>query len=141
MAKFAPTNQSPEEVIGSLRTPQKQADAYQLLALHQKVSGQNPLVWYPGIIGFGHYRYQYESGHEGDAPLIAFAPRQARISLYLEQDFPERDQLLAKLGKIKVAVGCVYITKLADIDLGVLEELLTSSLKWTKDKWLKQEGQ
>lgn len=77
----------------------------------------------------------YDSGHEGDATLLAFSPRKAKISLYLEQDFPEREALLAKLGKIKQAKGCVYVNKLADIDKKVLEALLEKSLAYTKEKY------
>lgn len=135
MTKFKPTGQSVDEVIAELKTAKKQEDAYRLLALHEQVSGEVPVVWYPNIIGFGHYQYQYESGHTGEAPLIAFSPRQARISLYLEQDFPEREALLAQLGKTKVAVGCVYVNKLADIDIDVLENILQRSLAHTKQRW------
>ncbi|MFW5460900.1 DUF1801 domain-containing protein [Streptococcus hyovaginalis] len=75
------------------------------------------------------YHYQYDSGHEGDAPVLAFAPRQAKIRLYIDQDLTDREALLAKLGKHKAAVGCVYVNKLADIDLSVLEEILQKSLE------------
>lgn len=134
MAKFAPTGQSVEEIIANLKSKNKQEDAYRLLSLFEQMSQEEAIVWYPGIIGFGQYHYRYDSGHEGDAPLLAFAPRQAKISLYLDQNFPERDELLSRLGKIKVAVGCVYVNKLADIDLSVLEEALIKSLKHTKTK-------
>lgn len=135
MAKFAPTGQAVEEVIESLSSDKKKADAYQLLALFERVSGEEAVVWYPNIIGFGQYHYVYDSGHEGDATLLAFSPRQAKISLYLDQAFPERDELLDKLGKIKKAKGCVYVNKLADIDMTVLEEILEKSLAYTKAKY------
>ncbi|MGV3061778.1 DUF1801 domain-containing protein [Streptococcus hyovaginalis] len=129
MAKFAPTDQTVEEVISILKTDQKQADAYALLDLYQSTSQEEAVVWYPNIIGFGRYHYQYDSGREGDAPVLAFAPRQAKISLYIDKDLPAREALLAKLGKHKAAVGCVYVNKLADIDLSVLEEILQKSLE------------
>lgn len=132
MAKFAPTGQPVEEVIESLKSENKKADAYYLLELFERISREKAVVWYPGIIGFGKYHYVYETGHEGDAALLAFAPRQAKISLYLDQTFPEREALLNKLGKIKKAVGCVYVNKLSDIDLTVLEEILEKSLAYTK---------
>lgn len=134
MAKFAPTSESVESLINSLNKKQKQDDAYTLIALYQKLSGLDPVVWYPGIIGFGTYHYKYESGHEGDAPLLSFAPRQSKISLYLDQDFPNRKELLQDLGKIKEGVGCVYVNKLADIDLDVLEEILRVSLEYINNK-------
>lgn len=77
----------------------------------------------------------YDSGHEGDATLLAFSPRKAKISLYLDQDFPELEELLDKLGKIKKAKGCVYVNKLADIDMTILEEILEKSLEHTKEKY------
>ncbi|WPC08168.1 DUF1801 domain-containing protein [Globicatella sp. PHS-GS-PNBC-21-1553] len=135
MAKFAPTGQTVAEVIESLPSDNKKADAYELLALYERVSGEDAVVWYPNIIGFGQYHYVYDSGHEGEAPLLAFSPRKAKISLYLDQDFPEREELLDKLGKIKKAKGCVYVNKLADIDMSVLEELLEKSLAYTKAKY------
>lgn len=135
MAKFAPTGQTVAEVIESLPSDNKKADAYELLALYKRVSGEDAVVWYPNIIGFGQYHYVYDSGHEGDAALLAFSPRKAKISLYLDQDFPEREELLDKLGKIKKAKGCVYVNKLADIDMSVLEELLEKSLAYTKAKY------
>ena len=135
MAKFAPTGQTVAEVIESLPSDNKKADAYELLALYERVSGEDAVVWYPNIIGFGQYHYVYDSGHEGDAALLAFSPRKAKISLYLDQDFPEREELLDKLGKIKKAKGCVYVNKLADIDMSVLEELLEKSLAYTKEKY------
>ena len=135
MAKFAPTGQTVAEVIESLPSDNKKADAYELLALYERASGEDAVVWYPNIIGFGQYHYVYDSGHEGDATLLAFSPRKAKISLYLDQDFPEREELLDKLGKIKKAEGCVYVNKLADIDMSVLEELLEKSLAYTKEKY------
>ena len=135
MTKFAPTGQAVAEVIESLPSDNKKADAYELLALYERVSGEDAVVWYPNIIGFGQYHYVYDSGHEGDATLLAFSPRKAKISLYLDQDFPEREELLDKLGKIKKAKGCVYVNKLADIDMSVLEVLLEKSLAYTKEKY------
>lgn len=131
MAKFAPTGQSVEEIIEGLKSPKKREDAYRLLDLFQSLAKEKPVVWYPGIIGFGHYHYQYESGHGGQAPRLAFAPRAAKISLYLDQDLPDRDALLARLGKHQAAKGCVYVNKLADIDLSVLEEILNLLLQKT----------
>ena len=135
MTKFAPTGQAVAEVIESLPSDNKKADAYELLALYERISSDDVVVWYPNIIGFGQYHYVYDSGHEGDATLLAFSPRKAKISLYLDQDFPEREELLEKLGKIKKAKGCVYVNKLADIDMSVLEELLEKSLAYTKEKY------
>lgn len=134
MAKFAPTDQSVDEVILSLKSKNKQADAWKLLEIFKDISKMDPQVWYPGIIGFGKYHYSYDSGHEGDSPLLAFAPRQARISLYIDQDFPKRKEYLNHLGKHKVGVGCVYINKLADIDIEVLKEMVEDQFIFSKKK-------
>ncbi|WP_438832773.1 DUF1801 domain-containing protein [Streptococcus pluranimalium] len=102
--------------------------------MYQTVSQEEAVVWYPGIIGFGNYHYRYETGHEGDSPKLSFAPRQAKITLYIDQDLPNRASLLENLGKYKTAVGCVYVNKLADIHLDVLEDILTLSLEHLNKK-------
>ena len=89
-------------------------------------------MWGSSIIGFGAYHYKYESGREGDMPLVGFSPRKTAISLYLCQDFKEKEDLLAKLGKHKASVGCVYINKLADIDVAVLRKIVDASTKAIK---------
>lgn len=134
MAKFAPTDQSVEELMTSLKTKRQQDEARQLLGLYQKVSQEEAVVWYPGIIGFGNYHYRYEAGHEDDSPQLSFAPRQAKIILYIDQDLPNRASLLENLGKYKTVVGCVYVNKLADIHLDVLEDILTLSLEHLNKK-------
>lgn len=123
MGKFAPTNQTVDDVIEGLKSQKKKEDAWKLVELCKKISKLDPVVWFPGIIGFGQFHYQYETGIEGDAPYLAFAPRQARISLYIDQDLPEREEMLSRLGKHKPAVGCVYVNKLEDVDFTVLEEI------------------
>ncbi|WP_459129926.1 DUF1801 domain-containing protein [Guggenheimella bovis] len=134
MPKFAPTGESVESVILKLKSKNKQADAWKLLDLFKSVAKLEPVVWHPGIIGFGTFHYKYETGVEGDSPLLAFAPRQTKISLYIDQDLPSRDDYLNRLGKVSKAVGCVYVNKLSDIDLSVLEELLEALLSHTKSK-------
>lgn len=94
----------------------------------------DPQVWYPGIIGFGNYHYKSKTGIEGDSLLLAFAPRQAKISLYIDPYFPRMAEYLKRLGKHKLAVGCVYVNKLADIDLEVLNAMLRDLLVYNKGK-------
>ncbi len=86
----------------------------------------------PSIIGFGSYHYKYASGHEGDAPLVAFSPRATAISLYLHLPAEQRDNLLQKLGKTKSGKGCIYVKKLSDINLDVLNELIEISVNSLK---------
>lgn len=134
VAKFQPTGQPVHEFIETIDSDQKKSDAYKLLDIFEEISGYSGKMWYPGIIGFGHYRYQTESGLEGDSSLIAFAPRKARFSIYLSEDFPERSALLKKLGKHKEGKMCIYVNKLADIDLDVLQTMVEKSLAYTKKK-------
>lgn len=89
----------------------------------QKVSGEKPVLWGPSIVGFGTYHYKYASGREGDMPRIGFSPRKANLAFYIHCD----QTLLEKLGKHKKSVGCLYINKLADVDLQVLERMLVKA--------------
>ncbi|WP_104111136.1 DUF1801 domain-containing protein [Arthrobacter sp. N199823] len=105
-------------------TAGRRADALTLMTLMQEVTGQPPYMWGPSIIGFGEYHYTYASGREGDAPAVAFSPRKANLVVYGLGYPPRAEPLLEKLGKFKASVACVYITKLADVDLAVLRELI-----------------
>jgi len=89
-------------------------------------------MWGPSIIGFGSYHYKYDSGHEGDAPLVGFSPRKAKISLYFATGDDQRGSLLEKFGKHTSGKACVYINKVADIDIDVLKELIDQSVKFLK---------
>lgn len=131
---FKPLSEPVETFIEDIPHPRKQAEARQLIVLFREISGFEPVIWGGGIIGFGKYRYRYDSGREGEAPVIAFAPRKARHSLYLESEFPEKEQLLMRLGKHKESVACVYINKLPDIDVTILRELVAASAKETLRK-------
>lgn len=128
--KTKATPQSVTEFINKL-DDKKKADALLLLDILQEHTGYDPVMWGSSIIGFGRYHYKYESGREGDMPLVGFSPRKTAISLYLCSDFKEKQPLLEKLGKHKASVGCVYIKKLADIDMNVLLKLVDASTKAT----------
>lgn len=95
-------------------------------------------MWGSSIIGFGSYHYKYASGHEGDAPLVGFSPRKAKISLYLSPDFTDRERLLPELGKFTTGKSCVYINKLDDIDVDVLKDLIRRSIESTLAKYPNQ---
>lgn len=129
-----PLTEPVETFLEQIEHPRKQEEAKQLIALYRQITGYEPIVWGGGIIGFGQYDYQYDSGREGNAPLAAFAPRKARHSIYLEPKFPTKKELLARLGKHKESLGCVYINKLPDVDLAVLKELIAASTKETLRK-------
>jgi hypothetical protein len=114
--------------IDGLTDPAKRADAKALVKVMQSAAGEKPKMWGPSIIGFGSYHYKYESGREGDMPVIAFSPRKAATVLYGMTGFSEAAALLAKLGKHTTGKGCPYIKKLADVDQQVLETLVVKSL-------------
>lgn len=130
--KYKPTGQDVTEYIETIDHQRKKAEAYELLDIFQEVSGFEPEMWYPNIIGFGQYHYQYESGLEGDASYVAFAPRKAKISLYLSPDFEGREELLTAFGKHTTGKMCIYVNKLADIDKDILREMIKRSIHHTK---------
>jgi hypothetical protein len=112
----------------ALTDPVRRADAKALVKLMQNAAGEEPRMWGPSIIGFGSYHYRYESGREGDMPVMAFSPRKAATVLYGVTGFGEATPLLAKLGKHSTGKGCLYIKKLADVDQHMLEALIVKSL-------------
>jgi len=131
--KTKPTNQSVDEFIAAFAdTEQKQHDSYALIKLMQTVSGHEPYMWGPSIIGFGSYHYKYASGHEGDAPMLGFSPRKAAISLYVFTGLQEHRHLLDSLGKYKMGKACIYIKQLSDIDEKVLKTIMKESIRYLK---------
>ncbi|WP_251479893.1 DUF1801 domain-containing protein [Planococcus sp. NCCP-2050] len=126
--KTKETDESVIEFIESVENPKKRQDAYRLLEIFEETSGYPAKMWGPSIIGFGSYHYVYASGHEGDAPLVGFSPRKAKITLYFATGDDERIQLLEKLGKHTSGKGCVYINKTDDVDISVLKQLITQSI-------------
>jgi len=112
---------------------QKKADSFRLIELMREWSGFEPKMWGPTIIGFGHYHYKYESGHEGDMPLIGFSPRKAAFSLYVFSPTEDNKHLLDDLGKFKMGKACIYVKKLSDINIAVLEKLCKTSIAYLKE--------
>ena len=110
----------------------KREDSLLLIELMKKWSGFEPKMWGPTIIGFGSYHYKYASGHEGDCLLIGFSPRKKAFSLYVYTPQQNNTELLNKLGKFKIGKACIYINKLLDIDLDVLEVLCKSTIHFHK---------
>jgi len=133
--KMKETDSSVEEFIENVESPKKRADAYQLLNIFTETTGYEPKMWGSSIIGFGSYHYKYASGHKGDAPLVGFSPRKAKISLYFASGNPECDKLLENLGKHTTGKACVYINKVEDIDVFVLEDLIKQSVAFLKEKY------
>lgn len=123
------------EFIENVDSPKKREDAYRLLDVFTETTGYPAKMWGPSIIGFGSYHYKYDSGHEGDAPLVGFSPRKAKISLYFATGDTEREALLEEFGKHTSGKACVYINKLADIDVEVLKALINQSVTFLKDRY------
>lgn len=126
-AKTKPTALPLDTFLAGIADPERRADCAAIAALMQAVTGEPAVLW-GSIIGFGSYRYRYESGREGDWPLVSFAPRKGDISLYLAADYPRRAAQLARLGRHKTGKSCVYIRRLADIDQAVLREMIEDSI-------------
>ncbi len=114
-------------------TEQKKTDSFRLVELMREWSECEPYMWGPTIIGFGSYHYKYASGHEGDAPMIGFSPRKAAFSLYVYSPTEESKLLLDELGKFKMAKACIYVKKVADINIMTLEKLCKASIAYVKE--------
>ena len=124
------TNSSVTEFVNKVENEVKRNDSFKLIELFKSITGFEPKMWGPTIIGFGNYHYKYESGHEGDAPVAAFSPRKDSLVLYFASEFENRDVLLSQLGKHKSSVACVYVKKLSDIDLKILEIMVVNSMTY-----------
>ena len=133
--KTKPTKASVEKHLAAIANEEQLKDAQSLVALIRKVTKAEPKMWGPSIVGFGSYHYKYASGHEGESALAAFAVRGRDLVVYSAPEFEGRDALFAKLGKHKAGKGCIYIRRLADIDVKVLETLVTRSIADTKRRY------
>lgn len=121
-----PTTIAPATYLASVDHPQRRADGERLRSLFERVSGEPAVMWGPSIVGFGHYHYRYDSGREGDAPRMGFSPRKANLVIYLAS-YEGLDKDLAALGKHKKGSSCLYLNKLADVDLERLEAIVRRS--------------
>lgn len=126
--KTQPTHTSVAEFLAQLDNEVRRADSEKLVALMQEESGEEPVLWGTAIVGFGQYHYRYQSGREGDFMRVGFSPRKDSLSIYIIPGFESYASLLARLGKHKLGRGCLYIKRLADVDLAVLKELVRQSL-------------
>ena len=129
--KTKPTQADVDDFIASVEKPVRRADARVLRDLMERVTGEPATMWGPSIVGFGSYHYRYASGHEGDACRLGFSPRSANLVLYVG-GFPDYEALLAKLGKHKRSKACLYLNKLADVDMAVLEEIARRTYQATE---------
>ena len=135
--KTKATKISVKKFIDAVDDEQKRKDSYVLVDMMKKITKEEPKMWGPSIIGFGKYVYRYESGHSGEMCITGFSPRKAAFSIYAMCG-RGYDEYLDKLGKFKLGNGgCIYVKRLSDIDLKVLKDLITASVKDTKKKWVK----
>ncbi len=128
-----PTEVSVEAFIDQVTNARRREDAWALLDLFKEITGYEPVMWGPSIIGFDSYHYIYASGREGDAPAAAFSPRSAHLVVYNTDEFEGFDDLIAHLGKHKLSKACLYINKLADVDMDVLRQIIEKSYRFTKE--------
>lgn len=126
--KTRPTGASVEEYVAARGTEQQRADCRELIALLQSATRQPPKMWGPSIVGFGSYRYTYESGRTGEAPLAGFAIRGRELVVYLVPEQDERKQLLSELGPHRMTRSCLYFRRLAELDRSVLQKLVAGSV-------------
>ena len=132
------TTETRESVVGYLGTIQdakRRNDFSAIIDLITKHTGLEPKMWGTAIVGFGSYKYKYESGREGTAPLTAMASRANAITLYFSSLFDQREELLSGFGKYKTGKGCIYIQKLEDIDTGILVKMVKNSIGYYKNKY------
>jgi hypothetical protein len=127
--KTKPTEASVDAFLNGVADGQRRADAFRVLEMMKEITGQPPRMWGPTMVGFGEYHYVYASGHEGDTFLTGFSPRKDALALYFMAGLQERFTAeLPKLGKAKASKGCLYIKKLADVDLAVLREMIRANV-------------
>jgi hypothetical protein len=122
--KTKPTTASVDDFIANVENPRRRTDTKTALKMYQEITGLPPVMWGPSIIGFGSLHYVYDTGREGDMPAAGFSPRKASMTFYVEGKFDGAENLFSRLGKYKRSLVCLYINKLDDVDLTVLNEIL-----------------
>ena len=124
-----------EEFLAAVENDRRREDSFTVLELMKRVTGEKPRMWGTSIVGFGSYHYRYASGREGDWPRIGFSPRKQSLTIYVMPGFSTHDDLLSRLGKHRTGKSCLYVNKLADIDMDVLEQLVRSSLETMRERY------
>jgi hypothetical protein len=130
--KTKATGQSVDAFLDAIEDERRRADCRSLVAMMREATKAEPEMWGAGIVGFGRYRYKYESGREGEWPIVGFSPRKGDLSLYLMPGVGSLGDLTAKLGKYKTGKACLYIRRLEDVDAKVLEAMITKSVALMK---------
>lgn len=130
--KTLPTAMSVKDFISKVENPVRRKDAETALAMYKAITGAEPKMWGPSIIGYGAYHYKYESGREGDMCAAGFSPRDSAMVFYVMGGVQEADSLYRRLGKYKVGKSCLYVNKLSDVDVGVLGQIIAKSWAYMK---------
>lgn len=135
--KTKPTEVDPRDFVAAVEHDKKRADAETLLEFFGRVTGLKPKMWGPSLIGYGRYHYKYESGREGDMLITGFSPRKANLVMYIMPGYRSEamQDKLARLGKHKLGKSCLYINKLADVDMDVLEEIVRDGVDYVRENY------
>jgi hypothetical protein len=133
--KTKPNDASVEAFIMQVEDPKKREDSFAVIKLMQKITGAEAKMWGGSIVGFGTYHYVYATGNSGDWPVVGFSPRKQNLTLYIMAGFSKYEALMETLGKYKTGKPCLYVKRLSDIDLEVLETLIRESVEYMKGKY------
>ena len=126
--KTIKTDASVQEFLDAVEHPTRREDSFAVLEMMREITGTEPALWGPSIVGFDTYHYKYASGRDGEWPVVGFSPRKQNLTLYIMDGFESYDALLSRLGKYKTGKSCLYINKLADVDQDALRELIRQSV-------------
>ncbi len=133
--KTRQTSASVDAFLAAIENERWREDARRVKSMMERITGWEPKMWGPSIVGFGEYHYRYDSGREGDFLVTGFSPRKKALTIYIMPGFTRYDALMVRLGKFKTGKSCLYINKLDDVDLSILEELIGSSVKYMVGKY------
>ena len=133
--KTVPTDASVDAFIDAVEDEERRQDCRTVAAMMAEVTAAPARMWGPSIVGFGSYHYRYQSGREGDFMEIGFSPRKRALTIYVMAGFSDYEALLAKLGRHSTGKSCLYLKRLADVDLAVLRELVESSVRFIRQKY------
>ena len=133
--KTQKTDASVTDFLNAVDHEGKRKDSFALLELMREITGEEPAMWGPSIVGFGTYKYKYASGREGEWPVVGFSPRKRTLTLYIMPGFARYEALLADLGKYKTGKSCLYINKLKDVDQDTLRELVQQSVRHMQEAY------
>jgi hypothetical protein len=133
--KTKPNDQNVSAFLNSIGDERKRQEAFAILSLMEKLTKSKPQMWGPSIVGFGRYHYRYESGREGDWFLTGFSPRRQNLTVYIMSGFRRYEELMAGLGKYKTGKSCLYLNRLTDVDIKVLEALITESIAYLRSRY------